>query len=91
MTESCSSSIHNYECGATPLVVLYELLISLPGVFGARFSGAGFRGCCVALVESSVADDVARHVDQAYKERIPELASRAGVLLCHSDDGARIV
>jgi galacturonokinase len=91
MTESCFSSIHNYECGATPLVVLYELLISLPGVYGARFSGAGFRGCCVALVDSGVAEDVAKHVDREYKERIPELASRAGVLLCHSDDGARIV
>ncbi len=91
MTESCASSIHNYECGATPLVVLYELLISMPGVYGARFSGAGFRGCCVALVDSAVADEVARTVDREYKERIPELASRAGVLLCQSDDGARIV
>jgi galacturonokinase len=91
MTESCASSIHNYECGATPLVVLYELLISMPGVYGARFSGAGFRGCCVALVDSAVVEEVARTVDREYKERIPELASRAGVLLCQSDDGARIV
>jgi galacturonokinase len=91
MTESCASSIHNYECGATPLVVLYELLISTPGVYGARFSGAGFRGCCVALVDSTAAEEIAKQVDSQYKERIPELAPRSGVLLCHPDDGARIV
>jgi galacturonokinase len=91
MSESCQSSIHNYECGATPLVVLFELLTSLPGVYGARFSGAGFRGCCVALVDSAAAEEVAARVDREYKDRIPELASRAGVLLCSSDDGARII
>lgn len=91
MSASCHSSIHNYECGATPLVVLYELLTTTPGVYGARFSGAGFRGCCVALVESETAEEIAATIDRQYKERIPELASRAGVLLCQSDDGARIV
>ena len=29
---------------------LRDILASAPGVYGARFSGAGFRGCCVALV-----------------------------------------
>jgi len=91
MTQSCASSIHNYECGAPPLVTLYELLISTPGVYGARFSGAGFRGCCVALVDRTTAEDIARHVERKYKETIPELAPHAGVLLCQSDDGARIV
>jgi galacturonokinase len=91
MTRSCASSIHNYECGATPLVVLYELLISTPGVYGARFSGAGFRGCCAALIDHARAEDIAHRVDKEYKETMPELASRSGVLICRSDDGARII
>lgn len=36
--------------GCEPLVQLRDILASAPGVYGARFSGAGFRGCCVALV-----------------------------------------
>ncbi|CAH8253286.1 unnamed protein product [Arabidopsis lyrata] len=39
------SSIENYECGAEPLIQIYKILLKAPGVYGARFSGAGFRGC----------------------------------------------
>ncbi len=90
MTASGYSSIVNYECGAPPLVDLYELLIATPGVFGARFSGAGFRGCCVALVETAAAEEIAARIERDYRARQPELAEQAGVLLCDSDDGARI-
>ena len=91
MTASGDSSIHNYECGAPPLTTLYELLHSTPGVYGVRFSGAGFRGCCVALVEPELAEDVAERVMPEYKLRHPEFAERAGVLLCESDDGPRFL
>ena len=44
MAESGRSSIENYECGSRPLIDLYNILIHTEGVYGARFSGAGFRG-----------------------------------------------
>ncbi|XP_043714584.1 galacturonokinase [Telopea speciosissima] len=53
ITASGLSSIQNYECGCEPLIQLYDILLEIPGVFGARFSGAGFRGCCLAFVEAN--------------------------------------
>lgn len=91
MSASGHSSIHNYECGAPPLVDLYEILCATEGVYGARFSGAGFRGCCVALVAADAALSAAEQVRRRYAEVRPDLAAEAPVLLCDSDDGARIL
>jgi len=91
MTASGASSIDNYECGCPPLIELYRLLVRAPGVFGTRFSGAGFRGCCVALVDPATSPDVGRDVLSAYQRAFPKLADRADIVLCQSDDGARSV
>lgn len=91
MSASGESSIRNYECGAAPLIDLYELLVRCAGVYGARFSGAGFRGCCLALVNPAAADEVAREVTRDYAARQPELASAAHVVSVRSEDGARLL
>jgi galacturonokinase len=89
MTASGQSSIDNYECGSPPLIDLYQILVRTPGVYGARFSGAGFRGCCVTLVAAESAAEAAERVQRAYAAAHPELAADAYTLLCDSDDGAR--
>jgi galactokinase len=91
MAESGESSIRNYQCGSPPLVDLYELLMRCPGVYGARFSGAGFRGCCVALANEAAARQIAETITPAYARRQPALATKASVEICHSDDGARFL
>ena len=68
MTESGRSSIENYECGSEPLIDLYEILIRTPGVYGARFSGGGFRGCCVALLEEEAGFDYARETGSRHDD-----------------------
>uniref|UniRef100_A0A0D2ZX48 GHMP kinase C-terminal domain-containing protein n=1 Tax=Brassica oleracea var. oleracea TaxID=109376 RepID=A0A0D2ZX48_BRAOL len=40
-----------------PLIQLYKILLNAPGVYGALFSGAGFRGCCVAFVDAEKAEE----------------------------------
>jgi galacturonokinase len=89
ISASGHSSIVNYQCGCPPLIDLYEILLRTPGVYGARFSGAGFRGCCMALVDPDGGWQAAEHVRLAYAARYPDLAARADVLWCASDDGAR--
>lgn len=89
VSASGESSIRNYECGCPPLVDLYEILIAAEGVYGARFSGAGFRGCCLALVQAQAADPAIESVLSRYRERQPELACDAFAFVCRSDDGAR--
>jgi galactokinase len=91
MRESGESSIRNYECGSPPLIDLYEILNRSPGVLGARFSGAGFRGCCVALAEPGAAADGLREIQRDYAARQPGLAPRARFFLCQTSDGARIL
>ena len=49
--ESGMSSIENWETGSPELIELYNILKSTDGVYGARFSGAGFKGCCMALID----------------------------------------
>ncbi|KAK5829634.1 galacturonokinase isoform X1 [Gossypium arboreum] len=94
MTASGLSSIKNYECGCEPLFQLYEVLLRAPGVFGARFSGAGFRGCCVALVDAARATEAAKFVRVEYPKLQPVFASQlshgTAVLICEAGDGARI-
>lgn len=91
MTASGSSSIHNYECGSPPLIDLYQILVETDGVYGARFSGAGFRGCCVALVDPTRAARIAAEVLERYRARHPDLERAASSVLCDPDHGARIV
>ncbi|XP_044471126.1 galacturonokinase [Mangifera indica] len=89
------SSIHNYECGCEPLIKLNEILQKAPGVFGARFSGAGFRGCCLAFVDASRAEEAAAYVREEYSKHQPELASQlnldSAVLICEAGDCARVI
>ncbi|KAM3394854.1 galacturonokinase isoform X2 [Capsicum galapagoense] len=95
ITASGLSSIQNYECGCEPLIQLYEVLLRAPGVFGARFSGAGFRGCCLAFVEADRAEEAASFVKNEYFKLQPNLASHLNqgpaVLICDASDSARVI
>jgi galacturonokinase len=91
MTESGRSSIENYECGSPPLIDLFEILAATPGVHGARFSGAGFRGCCVALIEAEAAEAALPGILEAYNRKHPEPTGQAGCILCDPADGARLL
>ncbi|GAV67753.1 GHMP_kinases_N domain-containing protein/GHMP_kinases_C domain-containing protein [Cephalotus follicularis] len=89
------SSIQNYECGSEPLIQLYEILTRAPGVFGARFSGAGFRGCCLAIVDADHAAEAASFVKHEYFRVQPKLASSinkdTAVLICEAGDSASVI
>ncbi|RXH78536.1 hypothetical protein DVH24_002054 [Malus domestica] len=95
ISESGLSSIENYECGSEPLIQLREILLRAPGVYGARFSGAGFRGCCVALVDTDHAKEAASFVREEYSKVQPELASQlnqdTAVMICETGDCARVI
>lgn len=91
MTASGESSIRNYECGSPPLIDLHRTLVATAGVHGARFSGAGFRGCCVALVDPEAVDEVSGRVIASYSRLHPDLAMHASVVVCDTGDGAELV
>lgn len=95
ISESGRSSILNYECGSKEMIQLYHILLKAPGVLGARFSGAGFRGCCLAIVSSDHAEEAAAYVRGEYEKAQPELVSKIPadrrVLVCEPGDSAHVI
>ena len=89
--ESGRSSIENYECGRPELVTLYDILNETPGVVGARFSGAGFRGSCIGLVTGEQENTIRDSVLSRYAEKHPSTPAPPDVFFCDADDGARIL
>ena len=88
---SCESSIHNYECGSPELIAIYEIMRSLPGVYGGRFSGAGFKGACIALVDPAYKEQIEKELTEKYLEQFPEYEKTFKVFWVKPDDGARFV
>jgi galactokinase len=66
MNESHASLRDDYEVSVHPLDQLVELLQAHQQVYGARLTGAGFGGACVALTEAGRAEQVKRDVLRAY-------------------------
>ena len=89
--DSCESSIHNYECGSPELIAIYDIMKTLPGVYGGRFSGAGFKGACVAIVDPKCKEDIERELTKKYLEKFPEYEETFKVFFVKPDDGAREV
>jgi galactokinase/galacturonokinase len=89
--QSCESSIHNYECGSPELIAIYEIMRNLDGVWGGRFSGAGFKGACIALVDPQKEDSIRQKLTQEYLKLFPEYETTFEVHFCKTDDGARFV
>ncbi len=91
VTLSGESSIKNYESGCPQLITLYEILRNTPGVYGVRFSGAGFRGSCLALVDPAASEAIADAVHCRYPQAHPDIAEKYSVHLCQPADGAQIL
>ena len=88
---SCESSIHNYECGSQELIAIYDIMKELPGVWGGRFSGAGFKGACIALVDPAYKEEIEKVITEKYLAQFPEYEHTFKVFWVKQDDGARFV
>lgn len=89
--DSCESSIHNYECGSPELIAIYKAMRGLEGVYGGRFSGAGFKGAVIALVDPKHKESIEKSVRDTYLAEFPEYENTFKVFWVKSDDGARFI
>lgn len=87
MFESGKSSIENYECGCPELIKLYEIMTETDGIYGGRFSGAGFKGCCMALVDPEKSEEILDSVREKYLKAFPALSDKYTAAICSSADG----
>jgi len=91
VNESGRSSVEDYECGGPELVTLYEILRRTDGLYGARFSGGGFRGSCIGLYRPGAEGRIRAAIDQAFPAAHPHIADTYEVHFCRSDDGANLL
>lgn len=80
-------SIYNYETGSPELKKLYEIMTETKGIYGGRFSGAGFKGCCMALIDPAYREDILARVGKEYLATFPEMEGKYSACICHSADG----
>lgn len=84
--ESCTSSIENYQTGSDELRTLCDIMRHTEGIYGGRFSGAGFKGCCMALVDPAYEQSIMARVEREYLAAFPELSGKYSACVCHPSD-----
>ena len=85
--ESGYSSIYNYETGSPELKALYEIMTHTDGIYGGRFSGAGFKGCCMALIDPAFEESIVETVRREYLKKFPDMQEKYSAHICESADG----
>ena len=88
--ESGYSSIHNWETGSPELIKLYEIMTRTEGIYGGRFSGAGFKGCCMAIINPAYEESILETVEREYLQAFPHLKGKYSAYICESADGVKL-
>ncbi len=88
--ESGRSSIYNWETGSPELIKLYEIMTETDGIYGGRFSGAGFKGCCMAIIDPDKEESIIERVGREYTQAFPHLKEKYSAHICCSADGVKL-
>jgi len=88
--ESGRSSIYNWETGSPELIKLYEIMTETDGIYGGRFSGAGFKGCCMAIIDPEKEEAIVESVTRKYLDAFPKLQGKFSAHICESADGVKL-
>ncbi len=89
-TESGYSSIYKWQTGSPELKTLYEIMTKTDGIYGGRFSGAGFKGCCMALIDPAFEESILENVGREYLKAFPDLKGKYSAHICESADGVKL-
>ncbi|MFQ3610019.1 MAG: galactokinase [Fimbriimonadales bacterium] len=85
MLASHASLRDDYEVSCDELDWMVSACLSAPGCIGARMTGAGFGGACIALVQKELTEPFMEHARATYCQR-SDYAPQ--FLLCEAVDGA---
>jgi galactokinase len=88
MKGSHDSLRDDYEVSCDELDAMAASAWVSPGVVGARMTGAGFGGACVALVRTDAVEDFIPACLDGYKAKTDK---EGEILVCQIADGARVV
>ncbi len=68
MNDSHASMRDDFEITRREIDTMVEIAQAQPGCYGARMTGGGFGGCCVALVDTDKADAFSEAVSERYTQ-----------------------
>ena len=79
------------------LIALYEIMKNTDGVYGGRFSGAGFKGCCMAIIDPAFEDGATMTQCREYSgltsdndQRIMTAANFPAILVSRKSNGTDV-
>jgi galactokinase/galacturonokinase len=90
LTESGISSINNWETGSKEMIDLFSIIKEQKGVYGTRFSGSGFKRCCIALTDPKYTKEIIEKVKEEYTKKYPKLKNKYSSHICTSADGVKL-
>jgi galactokinase len=88
MNASHESLRDDFEVSNEALNRMVSLAQNNPACFGARMTGAGFRGCAVALVQATQVETFAAYVADAYQQ---QNNIKPNVYICKASIGADVI
>jgi len=91
MNQSCRSSIEHYECGSEPMHYLHTLALDTYGIYGSRFSGGGYGGCLIMLVDAGHAESIGESMLSSFLDRYPEKAGSASSFVAQAEAAVRVL
>ena len=77
--------------GSNLVKAIYNIMRQTDGIYGGRFSGAGFKGACIALVDPSKKEEIRQRITEEYLRMFPEYTDTFEIHFCKTDNGARFV
>jgi len=86
--DSCESSINLYECGSPELIAIYQMMRETDGIYGGRFSGAGFKGACICLLDPAKKEAIENAITSKYLKQFPQYQSSFEFHFCKTTSGA---
>lgn len=88
MDQSHLSLHEDYEVTVKETDLLVRLAWDQDGVIGARMTGGGFGGCCIAIVQNEKVDDFIENVGRDYEA---EIGHGAEFYIAETADGANLI
>lgn len=89
MNASHASLRDEFEVSCRELDEMVDIAVSVPGVYGARMTGAGFGGCVVSLVRADAVPALIQAIEEQYPQRTGKTPSV--YVVTPSDGAARIM
>lgn len=88
--ESGRSSIEKYKTGSDELKTIQDIMEDVDGIYGGRFSGAGFNGSSMAIINPEKKEEIKNIVTIKYLKKFPKLENNFSIHFCKTSNGVEL-